>query len=575
MLEVILALGGAILLGNILAHRVKITPAIMLIFVGLAVALLPAMHEVREVGLPPHVILEIFLPIMLFWETRGTSLREVSKNLKLIITSGTTLVIVTAFAIAGALTHFFHLDWGVALIIGAALAPTDATAVATLNGKLPKRSITVLKAESLINDGTTLVVFALAIQIAGGAQLSVPHAGGMLGFSFLCGTAVGLLIGWVANKIRAYIESPMNYTLFMMATPFAAFLLSESIEIGEGMKGSGVVAVVVAAFFMTYYSVDTVKVQNRFYGQPVWAYVTYLMNGAIFVLVGVQMPEVWESMWEQVEHTGVSPLTGLLIIITAWAVSLAVRYVVMRPSMLTDLLQDITNSTVQNEDGTPARRRPTRSERREMRRLWHAIHHDPKVRSAMFRERAVSTMAGLRGGVSLAVALSVPTSVEGREFVIFVVAGVVILSMLVQGLTLPAVIRWAKIPADEAEHREVMDAWKTLNREAYEALDQIAAQRQVSDEVRDNVRQQLDFLRDNVQHIQALRTENPEATTEDVLLDTLKGQENSLRLGLIEYQHGVLKRLRDEGKIDMNILQEIEERLDMEEMRIRGPVELE
>ena len=280
-------------------------------------------------------------------------------------------------------------------------------------------------------------------------------------------------------------------------------------------------------------------------------------------------------MAEQAEHTGASPLAGLLIIVTVWAVSLAVRYVFMRPSMLTDIMRDATAATVQNEDGTPARRRPTRSERRELRRMWHAIHHDPKVRSAMFRERAVSTMAGLRGGVSLAVALSVPASVEGRELIIFVVAGVVILSMLVQGLTLPAVIRWAKIPADEAEHREVMDAWKTLNREAYEALDQIAAQRQVSDEVRDNVRQQLDFLRDNVQHIQALRAENPEATTEDILLDTLKGQENSLRLGLLEYQHGVLKRLRDEGKIDMNILQEIEERLDMEEMRIRGPLELE
>ena len=141
------------------------------------------------------MILEIFLPIMLFWEARNTSLREVRKSLRAIITSGTVLVIVTAFAMAGVLTHFFHIDWGTALIIGAALAPTDATAVATLNGKLPKRSITVLKAESLINDGTTLVVFALAIQVAGGADLSVSHAGGMLAFSFLCGGAVGSGLG--------------------------------------------------------------------------------------------------------------------------------------------------------------------------------------------------------------------------------------------------------------------------------------------------------------------------------------------------------------------------------------------
>ena len=252
MLEIIIALAAAIFLGNTLAHRIRVTPAILLIFLGLALALLPAMHELREVGLPSYVILEIFLPIMLFWEARNTSLREVRKSLRAIITSGTVLVIVTAFAMAGVLTHFFHIDWGTALIIGAALAPTDATAVATLNGKLPKRSITVLKAESLINDGTTLVVFALAIQVAGGTDLSVSHAGGMLAFSFLCGIAVGLAVGWVANRLRAHIANPMNFVIYMMTIPFVAFLLSESIEISEGMKGSGVVAVVVSAFYLTY-----------------------------------------------------------------------------------------------------------------------------------------------------------------------------------------------------------------------------------------------------------------------------------------------------------------------------------
>ena len=220
MLEIIIALAAAIFLGNTLAHRIRVTPAILLIFFGLALALLPAMHELREVGLPSYVILEIFLPIMLFWEARNTSLREVRKSLRAIITSGTVLVIVTAFAMAGVLTHFFHIDWGTALIISAALAPTDATAVATLNGKLPKRSITVLKAESLINDGTTLVVFALAIQVAGGTDLSVSHAGGMLAFSFLCGIVVGLAVGWVANRLRARIANPMNFVIYMMTIPF-------------------------------------------------------------------------------------------------------------------------------------------------------------------------------------------------------------------------------------------------------------------------------------------------------------------------------------------------------------------
>ena len=126
MLEVIIALSLAILLGNILAHKIRITPAILLIFLGLVLALIPvhAMHEVREVGLPPHVILEIFLPIMLFWETRNTSWREARARLRGILLSGTVLVIFTAFVIAWVLHTFMGVYlWHVALIIGVALAP--------------------------------------------------------------------------------------------------------------------------------------------------------------------------------------------------------------------------------------------------------------------------------------------------------------------------------------------------------------------------------------------------------------------------------------------------------------------
>ena len=415
MLEVILALAAAILLGNMLAHRIRVTPAILLIFLGLVLALLPAMHDVREVGLPPHVILEIFLPIMLFWEARGTSLREVRKSFRAIVTSGTTLVVATALAIAWALNSIFGIDWGTALIIGAALAPTDATAVATLNGKLPKRSITVLKAESLINDGTTLVMFALALHLAGGADVSLPLAGGMLGFSFLCGIIVGLAVGWAANRLRAYITNPMNYTIFMMAVPFSAFLLSETIEISDGMKGSGVVAVVVAAFYMTYNGIDTITPQNRFYGLPIWAYVSYLMNGALFVLVGVQLPEIWRSMEDSATKHNYPLIGGLSIVLVAWSVSMLVRFLMMRPNMISDVKMDVKSGA----DGADAGARGNAVVRYFVTR-WKVrrILREPELRGAIFRDRVVSTMAGLRGGVSLAVALSVDTAVESRDFII-------------------------------------------------------------------------------------------------------------------------------------------------------------
>lgn len=271
MLEVIIALSLAILLGNILAHKIRITPAIVLIFIGLAIGIMPAheLHEVQSIGLPPHVILEIFLPIMLFWEARNTSWREARARLRGILLSGTVLVILTAFVIAWVIHTFMGVFiWPVALIIGVALAPTDAVAVATLNGKLPKSSITTLKAEALINDGTTLVLFALALQLAGGHELTLGTASGMFFFSFLIGTLVGLAVGWGVDKLRAHIGNPMNFSVFMFTVPFIAFFLAEEIEPFEGMKGSGVVAVVVAAFYLTYRGPDTIKPQNRFYGLP-------------------------------------------------------------------------------------------------------------------------------------------------------------------------------------------------------------------------------------------------------------------------------------------------------------------
>lgn len=572
MLEIIIALAAAIFLGNTLAHRIRVTPAILLIFLRLALALLPAMHELREVGLPSYVILEIFLPIMLFWEARNTSLREVRKSLRAIITSGTVLVIVTAFAMAGVLTHFFHIDWGTALIIGAALAPTDATAVATLNGKLPKRSITVLKAESLINDGTTLVVFALAIQVAGGADLSVSHAGGMLAFSFLCGIAVGLAVGWVANRLRARIANPMNFVIYMMTIPFVAFFVSESIEISEGMKGSGVVAVVVSAFYLTYYGVDTIKPQNRFYGLPIWAYMSYLMNGAIFVLVGVQLPEVWQNISEAARNNATySQADAIIMVVTIWLVSLLVRFLFMRPAMLSDIK---ASAEEQYRAEQAKEQRPLR-ERHELHRLIRAALRDPKVRSEIYRDRAVSTMAGLRGGVSLAVALSVSTSVPNRDFIIFMVAAVVMVSMLVQGLSLPAIIRWAKIPADDTEHQETLNAVGTMNKEAYDALEDLAAQNDVGPEALAYVRYELDFQHDTGIETCRFLQNNPDLTPEELQAITLQGQVRTLRLAIIGHQREVLKRLRNEGVIDMNVLHSIQERLDTEEIRITGPVELE
>lgn len=546
MLEVVIALSLAVLVGNVIAHKTRITPAIVLIFIGLAIGIMPAheLHEVQNLGLPPHVILEIFLPIMLFWEARNTSWREARTRIRGIILTGTLLVIVTAFGVAGILHAFAGVSvWGAALLIGVALAPTDAVAVATLNGKLPKSAITTLKAEALINDGTTLVLLALALQVAAGQELALGHASGMFVFSFLIGILVGLAVGWVANKIRAHIDNPMWFTCFMLTVPFIAFLLAEKIEPFPDMKGSGVVAVVIAAFFLTYYGPETIRPQNRTYGLPIWAFVTFVMNAVLFVMVGVQLPSAVERMGVAKNFYGTTWSYGLLVVLVAWIACVAIRYVFLQVAVFMIRLLD-------------------RSEKQRTLRTTH-------------RGRVVSTFAGLRGGVSLAVALSIPASVEYRDLVIFVVSGVVLCSMVVQGMLLPAVIRWANLPVDNTEDEETSQAVRIMLTESFDSIQEVGNRINAPQEIIDRIGEEHMFL---ISKYRNLRTQQKhgEHTPEDVL-QFLEGndKEEELRLGVLDVQRDILKRLRDEGAIDMNVLHAIQERLDLEEMRIRGPLELE
>lgn len=545
MLEVVIALALAILVGNIIAHKTRVTPAIVLIFVGLAIGLIPAheLHEVQSIGLPPHVILEIFLPIMLFWEARNTSWREARNRIRGIILTGTLLVIVTAFGVAGILHEFIGVsNWAAALLIGVALAPTDAVAVATLNGKLPKSSITTLKAEALINDGTTLVLLTLALQVAAGQGLSLGHSSGMFFFSFLIGILVGLAVGWVANKIRAHIDNPMWFTCFMLTVPFIAFLLAEKTEPFTDMKGSGVVAVVIAAFFLTYYSPDTIKPQNRTYGLPTWAFVTFVMNAVLFVMVGVQLPTAVERMGVTINLYGTTWSYGLLVVLVAWIACVVIRYVFLQASIFTIRLLD-------------------RSEKQRTLRTTH-------------RGRIVSTMAGLRGGVSLAVALSIPASVEYRDFVIFVVSGVVLCSMVVQGMLLPAVIRWANLPVDNSEE-EMNEAVRTMIAESFDSIQEIGGRINAPQEVIDRIAEEYMFNMSMYRNLHTLHMHGDD-TPENVLkVLEANEKEKELRLGVLEVQRDILKRLRDEGRIDTNVLHQIQERLDIEVMRVLGPLELE
>ncbi|CAM5645963.1 hypothetical protein SPURM210S_01829 [Streptomyces purpurascens] len=163
-LELVVLLGAAVLAGQVVAQRLSVAPPVVLLVVG-ALGLVPA---VRQTQLPPEVVLLLFLPVLLYWESLTTSMREIRTNLRGIVLLSTVLVILTAWAVAVA-GHALGLPWGPAWALGAAVAPTDATAV-VLARSLPRRQVTVLRAESLVNDGTALVIFGLAVGLTVGEE---------------------------------------------------------------------------------------------------------------------------------------------------------------------------------------------------------------------------------------------------------------------------------------------------------------------------------------------------------------------------------------------------------------------
>jgi CPA1 family monovalent cation:H+ antiporter len=192
-LELVVILGAAVLVCHVAGQRTGIAPPVVLLLAGALLGFIPV---VRQAQLPPEVVLLLFLPVLLYWESLTTSLREIRTNLRGIVLVSTVLVIITAWAVAAA-GHALGLPWGPAWILGAAVAPTDATAVGVLARRLPHRQVTVLRAESLVNDGTALVVYGLAVGITvGGEHLTIPRVGALFLLAYGGGAAVGMTVAW-------------------------------------------------------------------------------------------------------------------------------------------------------------------------------------------------------------------------------------------------------------------------------------------------------------------------------------------------------------------------------------------
>ncbi|MEV7624059.1 Na+/H+ antiporter [Actinoplanes sp. NPDC089786] len=519
-LLLIVVLAAVVLVGTVIGRRFSVAPPILLITFGCLLALIPALAEVR---LPSEVVLLLFLPAILYWESLNTSLREIRANLRVIILSAVVLVVVTMVTVSYSL-QALGVAASAAWILGAVLAPTDAAAMAGLAKRMPRRTLTTLRAESLINDGTALVLFAVAVgalvagEIPGPVELSA-----QLLWSSAGGILSGALAGGLVVLARRHLDDPLVEGGLSILTPFLAFLLA---EVGHA---SGVVAVVVSGLMLAYAGPRVIRARSRVQAFAFWNLATFMLNGSLFVLVGMQIPEAVRG----ISGRSFGPAVGIALAATAVVILTRLAWV----HVSTVIVRTVDRRAVQ------------------------------RARRVNWKVRTASGWTGFRGAVSLAAALAVPvtladgTAYTERDLIVFTTVVVIVLTILLEGLTLPLVIRWAGLNGDETRADETREARLAAGQAALDVLPEVARSLGAPDDMVDRVRA------DYEDHLEMARADT------DPAAQRYEELEHRLRLAVLDNKRRAVTRMRDLNKIDDIVLRDLQAAMDIEELRLLGPAD--
>jgi CPA1 family monovalent cation:H+ antiporter len=509
-LELIVVVAVGVLAMGWLSRRTGLSEPLLLLGAGCLVGLTPPF---AGFALSPDVVLFLFLPALLYWEALTSSVREIRNNVRSIALQATGLVLATAVAVA-AVAHALGYSRPIAFVLGAVLAPTDAAAVAAVAKAMPRRILTVLRAESLLNDGTALVLLAVTIEVVT-EERPFSWSGTALAFveSYAGGIVIGVAIALLLIPVRRRLPEPLLHSALSVATPFLAYLPAELLHV------SGVLAVVTCGLVTTRFGPRVIGSDARIQAIAFWEVASYLLNGALFILVGIQLPATVRAL------TSVSLAQAA---IAACAVSVAVIGTRLLWFYSVPYLVRFLDRRPQQRD-----RRITAPQRLPL--AW----------------------AGMRGAISLAAALTVPAVtaeghvVEQRDAVVFITAVVIVVTLTFLGPTLPTVVRRARFPEDEVKTAELTLARCHMSSAALRALPELAQRFGVPEAA---------TLR-MAQDIEDRMAPAPGSTRR-------RESVRRLELALLQVKRDTLRDLRDTGRIDDIVLRTVQEVLDVEEVRL-------
>lgn len=521
VIELVIGLLIGVAMLSALARRIHIPPAIVLVLGGALFGLIPGLPAVH---LEPDLVFLFFLPPLLYPAALFTSWRDFRANLRPISLLAVGLVLFTTAVIAWATHYLIGLPLAVGFVLGAIISPPDAVAATAITQRLrvPRRIITILEGESLVNDATALVAYRFAVAAVVSGAFSWADAGAKFLVVATGGIAIGLAIGMLVARIHQRMDDPPIQATISILTPYAAFVSSDVLGV------SGVLAVVTAGVYLGWRSPEITTARMRLLVRPVWETIGFVLNGFIFILIGLQLPEVLHAVSEY------SPLQLAAYAVTISLTAIVVRMLWVYPGAY--LPRWLFRSIREREPHPP----------------WQNV--------------TIVAWTGMRGVVSLAAALAIPLTLAdgspfpGRDLILFLTCAVIVATLVVQGLTLPTLIRWLKVTDDGADEQEEHKARLKANQAALARLNELDQSGTLSAEI-----------------VQRMRVEYEDRIRQLELGDPSDGHA-SHRLFAPDYEHlsrdildverRMILQLRNEHVINDEVLRRIQRDIDLAEARL-------
>lgn len=509
-----------------LAQRLKIPYPIVLVIAGLVVCFVPG---IPRVSLNPELIFLVVLPPLLYAAAWVTSWRDFKENFINIASLAIGLVAFTVFGVAVVVPLFFAgFDWRVGLVLGATVATTDAIAATSIAKRvgLPKRIVDVLEGESLLNDATGLLAleFGTAMVVYGQTPSFIS---GVARFVYLgaVGVAIGVVLAMLVEWFERRVDDANIEITISIFVPYAAYLAAEAVH------ASGVLAVVAAGLFLGGRSSRFFSPSVRLQANAVWSSLTFILNGLVFVLIGLQLPYVLSGIRE----SSLPRLVALGALFSAFLIALRLAWTY--PSAY---FANFMRS-----------------------RILHRRDPVPNARGLF-----VVGWTGMRGVIALAAAISLPQTLSSdapfphRSLIIFLTFSVILVTLVLQGLTLPAVIRALGLGGSSRPHTREEEARRLVLERALQRL----KQRREEDKP-----EFADTYDDLAQHYrERLASVNGQV---DVDVNPQQYQRYlALSREMLEVERQAALDLRNQGRIDNEIARELEEELDLSETRLRSAI---